>query len=314
MPNSTIKNSPALHSQGAVPSSVGAPGLTRTPAPTGTPLPITLFYVTENGAVSVGTGTNNNGAVAPASSYAFDIQSQIGGFGLPRMTTTQRDLIPVSASVRPMVFNVTTNTIDLYNGSGWVQSPLTIPASIPNVALTLVERDADKLIRVSGVNNGGDTTRDLTMGSGRDIVESPDRDYLVNALRHALITAVQNITMQSTGTTTFGAGGAFNVGATTTIEITVAGTSLRISNVGMGFYGTAPVARPTTYTITFAPVASSVLPAAVNEAFAGIDNTAVGTVFATNANLNTVATQVNANAAVLKRVIAGLTAQGLIAP
>lgn len=166
----TIKNTPDLKMMAAIPASVPAPDLVRTPpvvAPD-TPPKILIFYLTENGAMAVGTGKgNNNGATAPNVGSAFEIQSKIGGFGYPKMTTAERDSIVVDSNTRVFIYNTTTSTVDFYNGSSWVQSSAAIPVSIPNVPLTAVERDASGFVNISGIVNTavGHTTLDITAGT-----------------------------------------------------------------------------------------------------------------------------------------------------
>ncbi len=65
--------------------------------------------------VNVGIGTN-----APDTSAILDLASTTKGFLLPRMTTTERNAIPVSAARKGLtIFNITTNKINFYNGSAW---------------------------------------------------------------------------------------------------------------------------------------------------------------------------------------------------
>ena len=165
----TINNMPELRKTAAIPASVPAPDLTRTPPVVSpeTPPRILIFYITENGAVAVGTGAGNNGAVEPNSGSAFEVQSKIGGFGYPKMTTAERDAIDVDSSTRTYVYNTTTETLDFYNGTSWIQSAAAIAVSIPNVPLTAVERDASGLVNISGIVNNaiGHTTIEITSGT-----------------------------------------------------------------------------------------------------------------------------------------------------
>lgn len=64
---------------------------------------------------NVGLGTFN-----PDSSALLDLTSTTKGLLLPRMTTTERNAIPVSAARKGLVImNTTTNKINVYNGSAW---------------------------------------------------------------------------------------------------------------------------------------------------------------------------------------------------
>jgi uncharacterized protein (TIGR02145 family) len=73
-------------------------------------------------AQSVGIGTNT-----PAASALLDVSSTTKGFLPPRMTTTQRDAI-ASPAAGLIIYNATTNSVQLYNGSGWLSlSPSFVP-------------------------------------------------------------------------------------------------------------------------------------------------------------------------------------------
>ena len=65
-------------------------------------------------AQSVGIGTNT-----PDASAQLDISSTTKGLLPPRMTTAQRDLITTPAAGL-VLFNSTTNSIQLYSGSEWI--------------------------------------------------------------------------------------------------------------------------------------------------------------------------------------------------
>ncbi len=64
-------------------------------------------------AQSVGIGTT------PAASAQLDVSSTTKGFLPPRMTTTQRDAI-VSPAAGLVIFNTTTNSLEIRNNSAWV--------------------------------------------------------------------------------------------------------------------------------------------------------------------------------------------------
>ena len=54
----------------------------------------------------------------PAASAVVDIQSTAKGVLLPRMTTTQRDLIG-SPATGLLIFNTTNTRLEFYNGATW---------------------------------------------------------------------------------------------------------------------------------------------------------------------------------------------------
>lgn len=63
-----------------------------------------------NGRVGIGTTMPNAGAI-------LDLSSQSKAFLPPRMTTAERDTI--SPTVGMIIYNTTTNKLNLYDGSSW---------------------------------------------------------------------------------------------------------------------------------------------------------------------------------------------------
>jgi hypothetical protein len=108
-------------------------------------------------------GINATGAL-PDSKAMLDVASTTSGLLIPRMTTSQRDAI-TSPAVGLQVFNLTTNTVDIFRGSVWesvgyanpgnsvvnVNSLSDLPAPA-NGAITLV---AGKMYSFSGTINIG---------------------------------------------------------------------------------------------------------------------------------------------------------------
>jgi len=70
---------------------------------------------------------NANGDL-PDPSAILDISSTTSGLLIPRMTTVQRDSI-VAPTIGLQVFNLTTNTIDIYKSSGWASAAFTQSAT-----------------------------------------------------------------------------------------------------------------------------------------------------------------------------------------
>jgi len=89
-----------------------------------------IFLMVNGMAQNVGIGTTS-----PAASAQLDISSTTKGFLPPRMTTAQRDAIPTPADGL-VIFNTTTNSIQLKISSGWV--PLTTPATAAVCLPTIV--------------------------------------------------------------------------------------------------------------------------------------------------------------------------------
>ena len=74
-----------------------------------------LIVTAFNTNAQVGVGTNS-----PDTSSMLDVQSTTKGFLAPRMTTTERDAI-IDPTIGLQIYNITTKTIDSYNGSTWVE-------------------------------------------------------------------------------------------------------------------------------------------------------------------------------------------------
>ncbi len=77
---------------------------------------------------------NNDGSPANASAL-LDVKSTSKGFLPPRMSTVQRDLISIPAAGL-VIFNITTNSLQLYDGTGWVS--LTTPSNTAVFLPTIV--------------------------------------------------------------------------------------------------------------------------------------------------------------------------------
>ena len=71
------------------------------------------------------TGELGIGTTTPSTSSVLDITSTTKGILIPRMTTTQRNAIATPATGL-QVYNTTTNTNDVYNGTAWANQPLIV--------------------------------------------------------------------------------------------------------------------------------------------------------------------------------------------
>lgn len=100
------------------------------------------------------------GTVAPDSSSALDISSTDKGFLMPRMSTAQRDLI-IQPAIGLMIYNLTTNTLDIYRITGWESAPFTQSATnlvyvyslanLPAPSGNSILLDATKMYIFSGI-------------------------------------------------------------------------------------------------------------------------------------------------------------------
>ncbi len=90
-----------------------------------------LFLIVSCIAQNVGIGTNS-----PAASAQLEVSSTTKGFLPPRMTTVQRDAM-VTPADGLVIFNITTNSIQLKISSGWVSltTPATAAVSLPTIVI-----------------------------------------------------------------------------------------------------------------------------------------------------------------------------------
>jgi hypothetical protein len=75
---------------------------------------VSNMYITQAGQVMIG-----GNVITPQASVQLEIASTTRGFLPPRMTTTQRNAIS-SPATGLEIYNTTTNTKDIYNGSSWL--------------------------------------------------------------------------------------------------------------------------------------------------------------------------------------------------
>ncbi|MCF8239711.1 MAG: hypothetical protein K9I85_16220 [Saprospiraceae bacterium] len=90
----------------------------------------------------------------------LDLSSTTSGLLIPRMTTAQRDEI-VTPPIGLQVFNLTTNTIDIYKSTGWASAAFTPPAT--------------NLVYVSSL-------ADLPAPSGSAILLDPTKTYIFSGI------------------------------------------------------------------------------------------------------------------------------------
>jgi uncharacterized protein (TIGR02145 family) len=94
------------------------------------PILFLLFFSIDSVAQNVDIGTTS-----PAASAQLDVSNNSKGFLPPRMTTVQRDAIS-SPAAGLVIFNITANSLQLYNGTGWVS--LTTPSNMAVFLPTIV--------------------------------------------------------------------------------------------------------------------------------------------------------------------------------
>lgn len=79
----------------------------------------TIDNVFGTGAVAEGVAINNDGSL-PNPSAILDISSTNKGLLIPRMTSTQRDIVK-SPAAGLLIYNTTTGRLESWNGAGWFE-------------------------------------------------------------------------------------------------------------------------------------------------------------------------------------------------
>lgn len=90
-----------------------------------------LFFMVSSIGQNVGIGTSS-----PVASAQLEVSSTTKGFLPPRMTTAQRDAIATAADGL-VIFNITTNSIQLKISSGWTSltTPATAAVCLPTIVI-----------------------------------------------------------------------------------------------------------------------------------------------------------------------------------
>ena len=109
---------------------------------------ITLIGTNKNDSQSqLGLGYQSWQTNLMSGSAKFDIRSTTQGFLMPRMTTVERNAIATPATGL-QIYNTTTNTLDVYNGSAWSSEPLVV-TNRQTANYTLVIGDIGKLVETN---------------------------------------------------------------------------------------------------------------------------------------------------------------------
>ena len=108
-----------------------------------------LIISTVNNLLSQNIGI---GTVAPNSSALLDVSSTTKGFLPPRMTTNQRDLI-ASPTAGLIIFNTTTNGIEIKTSSGWISLSASSADALPTIQIG-IQKWMSKNLDVAFYRNG----------------------------------------------------------------------------------------------------------------------------------------------------------------
>ena len=149
-------------------------------------------------------GINANGAL-PDTKAMLDISSTSSGLLIPRMTTVQRDAI-ATPTVGLQVYNLTTNTVDVFRGVNWESTGFMSPTSsvvnvnsladLPTPSGTVITLVPGKIYSFSGLVNIGVNCINLNGASMRG--NNPVGDGVTSAVSGAILRSTdQHVFLQS---------------------------------------------------------------------------------------------------------------------
>jgi hypothetical protein len=155
-----------------------------------------LLLVLQTGAgylMAQNVGINANGA-APDAKAMLDISSTTSGLLIPRMTTVQRDAITAPA-LGLQVYNLTTNTLDIYRGAGWESTAYVSPsttvvnvyslADLPKPVGNVITLASGKMYSFFGLVNIGTNYIDLNGAALRG--NNPVTDGIMSSTSGAIL-------------------------------------------------------------------------------------------------------------------------------
>ena len=149
-------------------------------------------------------GINATGAL-PDAKAMLDIASTTSGLLIPRMTTVQRDAI-ATPTVGLQVFNLTTNTVDVFRGVTWEATGFMSPsnsvvnvnslADLPAPSAGVITLVSGKIYSFSGLVNLGTNYLDLNGASARG--NNPVSDGVMSSVSGAILRSTsQHVFLQN---------------------------------------------------------------------------------------------------------------------
>ena len=143
-------------------------------------------------------GINATGAL-PNTNAMLDISSTSSGLLIPRMTTGQRDAI-AGPTVGLQVYNLTTNTVDIFRGVNWESTVFTSPTSsvvnvnsladLPAPSGGVITLTKDKMYSFSGIVNISPNYIDLNGAAARG--NNPVNDGVASNVSGAVLRSTNN--------------------------------------------------------------------------------------------------------------------------
>jgi hypothetical protein len=164
----------------------------------------------------VGIGTEN-----AASSAILDVTSTTRGLLPPRMTTTERDAISAPATGL-MIFNTTTNTLNLFNGSVWfeiTQTPTQGQATI-NTAPS-----SPGILYATKPANSVSSTFNYTSGNSKPYIAQSVASTGVTGLTASLVAG----TLSTSGSLVYTITGTPSAGGTATFALNFGGQAFTLT-------------------------------------------------------------------------------------
>jgi hypothetical protein len=177
------------------------------------------------------------GTTGPLASALLDLTSTTSGFLPPRMTTAQRDAI-ASPATGLVVFNTTTNALNLYNGTTWVAVGVGAGSSTDvqtfNASGTWTKPASGVSTTIECWGGGGSGRRDSSSGGSG----GGGGGYVLRKIDTASLGATETVTIGAGGASKTSNGGG-NAGGNSTFGawVTAYGGAGGAGSASPGYFG-----------------------------------------------------------------------------